>query len=49
MIELEDDDEWWLDEAYDWSEELYYDTLADYFNERYERFNQILGRVVDCE
>lgn len=42
----EDDEPWWPEEDDDWSENSYYETVADHFRERYERVRRWLDS--DC-
>ena len=42
-----DERSWWEGEHWDWTEDLYYDTLAAHFQEKYE---QLTSRMrLDCE
>ena len=48
MVILEEDDEWWDIEDDQWSEEAYYNTLAEHFEEKY-RQHVAQYPFVDCE
>lgn len=44
VTEVEDSERpWWHQSEYDWGDDLYYETLADYFQQRYEELKKKFG------